>query len=191
MDAPRRNLGTSIQITALDAIVNVNSLFTLAVFLGLAWNPTDLANTLIADPSCVPSRSTAENLVSFHVYSFSSFLFSSLLALALKQVIRLSDRPASPSSHHHNQNNIFAARFSTIKPYVNRTLLRVVLLVTAVGSVSGCVFLMLALVNLVQVKLGTLSCGSPYTYGAVVPLVIFVPAALIIYIGLVLYAFTR
>lgn len=32
--------GTSIHITALDGIVNVNSLFTLAAFLGLAWRPS-------------------------------------------------------------------------------------------------------------------------------------------------------
>ncbi|KHN07623.1 hypothetical protein glysoja_019730 [Glycine soja] len=50
---------------------------------------------------------------------------------------------------------------------------------------------MLALVNVAQIKLGTLACGSSHTYAAVVPLLIFVPLALLIYVSLVLYAFTR
>lgn len=65
------------------------------------------------------------------------------------------------------------------------------MLVSAIGSVSGCAFLMLALINVAQIKLGSLSCGSSHTYAAVVPLVILVPSALLIYIGFVLYAFTR
>ncbi|KAL5058498.1 hypothetical protein RYX36_030102, partial [Vicia faba] len=36
------------------------------------------------------SAAIAESLVAFHVYSFSSFLFSGLVALALKQVVCLS-----------------------------------------------------------------------------------------------------
>lgn len=65
------------------------------------------------------------------------------------------------------------------------------MLVSGLGSVSGCVFLMLALIDVVQIKLGTLSCdtGSGHSLAAVVPLVILVPAALLIYISLVLYAF--
>ncbi|KAL5973496.1 hypothetical protein ACLOJK_030147 [Asimina triloba] len=192
--------GTNIQITALDAIVNVNSLYTLAVFLGLAWNPYDPSNILISDTHCFPSKQTAENLISFHIYSFSSFLFSSLLALCLKQAITLFPLPLPPyddtynhDDDHHEINGYRFPRFPA--PHLNvrrlnRTLLQLVLLVTAAGSASGCVFLMLALVNVVQVKLGTLACGSSYTYGAVVPLLIFVPAGLLIYIGLVLYAFT-
>ncbi|RYR65493.1 hypothetical protein Ahy_A03g011423 isoform D [Arachis hypogaea] len=50
---------------------------------------------------------------------------------------------------------------------------------------------MLALVNVVQIKLGTLACGSAHAYAAVVPLLILVPIALLIYVSVVLYAFTR
>ncbi|CBI16041.3 unnamed protein product, partial [Vitis vinifera] len=86
----RRQFSTSIHIMALDGIVNVNSLFTFAVFLGLAWYPiTDPAITLtgVAEPACVADTTMGEDLVAFHVYSFSSFLFSSLVAFALKQAI--------------------------------------------------------------------------------------------------------
>ncbi|KAK7305815.1 hypothetical protein VNO77_43727 [Canavalia gladiata] len=174
---------TSLHITALDAIVNVNSLFTLAVFIGLTWNPNDPQNSLNSDPVCAPSAAIAENLVAFHVYSFSSFLFSSLIALALKQAIRLS-RFSPPSIHYPHAVEFLVA-------HVNRSALRVGMLVSGIGSFGGCLFLMLALVNVAQIKLGTLACGSSHTFAAVVPLLILVPLALLIYVSLVLYAFTR
>ncbi|GAV56827.1 hypothetical protein CFOL_v3_00369, partial [Cephalotus follicularis] len=179
-----QNMTTSIHITALDGIVNVNSLFTLAVFLGLTWNPRDPTNSLVADPTCAPGPLVAENLISFHVYSFSSFLFSSLIALGIKQAMRISRTP----NYHYNQisSEIFAR--------VNKTVFRVGMLVSGLGSVCGCVFLMLALINVVQIKLGSLACGrssSGHTFAAVVPLVTLVPAALLIYVSVVLYALTR
>ncbi|CAK8566553.1 unnamed protein product [Lathyrus sativus] len=165
---------TSVHITALDAITNVNSLFTLGVFIGLSFNPNDPSNNLNSDPNCIPTTAIAENLVAFHVYSFSSFLFSSLVALALKQAIRLSRSSSSPAVAH-----------------INRSALRVGMLVSGIGSVSGCAFLMLALANVVQIKLGTLACGSQHALAAVVPLFIFVPGALLVYVTVVVYAFTR
>ncbi|KVI03627.1 hypothetical protein Ccrd_018057 [Cynara cardunculus var. scolymus] len=50
---------------ALDGIVNVNSLFTLGLFLGLAVNPTDPTYTLVdsSDTACLVPSSTAENLI--------------------------------------------------------------------------------------------------------------------------------
>ncbi|XP_042486477.1 uncharacterized protein LOC122066698 [Macadamia integrifolia] len=176
----RLKFGTSIHITAIDGIVNVNSLFTLGVFIGFAWNPTDQNNNLVDDPNCIAGRQVAENLVSFHVYSFSSFLFSSIIALALKQAIRIAKNNGGSFMLH----DAMLAR-------INKTALRVGILVSAVGSVSGCLFLMLALVNVVQIKLGTLSCRSVNSYGAIVPLVILVPSGLLIYVGSVLYALTR
>lgn len=168
---------TSIHISALDGIVNVNSLFTLAVFIGLAWNPTD-PNNLILETSCNPGPSVAEDLVAFHVYSFSAFLFSSLIALGLKQVIRITKSPA-----YHPPVEFLA--------HINRSVLRVGMLVSGIGSVFGCGFLMLALVNVVQIKLGTLACGSTQSFAAVIPLVILVPVGLLLYVCMIVYAFTR
>ena len=169
--------GTSVHVTALDGIVNVNSLFTLAVFVGLAWNPNDPSNTLINDQACAAGPSKAEDLVAFHVYSFSSFLFSSLIALGLKQAIRIT----RTASYHPAE---FFAR-------IDKSILRVGMLVSGVGSFCGCGFLMMALVNVVQIKLGTFSCGSSASFAAVVPLFILVPIALLIYACVILYAFTR
>ncbi|KAK9123827.1 hypothetical protein Sjap_013429 [Stephania japonica] len=162
--------GTTIYVTALDNIVTVNSLYAFAVFVGLSWNPIDSQNTtLISDPSCAPPFSLAESVISFQVYSFSSFLFSTLLALSLKQAIRIRIRLISTFHASH------AAR-------LNKTALRLGLVGSAVGSASGCVFLMLAIVDLVQFKLGLLSCStSRYSIAAVVPLLVFVPIALLVY----------
>ena len=175
---------------ALDGIVNVNSLFTLALFLGITT--TNIKNTLISssDTDCAAGPSINEALIAYHVYSFSSFLVSSLIALALKQAIIISkgadDAPVlvgTDGARSDHSVNFFVK--------VNMIALRLGTLISAFGSVFGCGFLMMALVNLVQIKLGTLACGSHYTFAAIVPLLVLVPMALIIYVFLVLYAFTR
>ncbi|CAK7331394.1 unnamed protein product [Dovyalis caffra] len=163
---------TRIHIMALDGIVNVNSLFTLALFLGLAWYPTtpDPNTTLITDASCTAPSSIAEDLIAFHVYSFSSFLFSSLIALAVKQTIKLFDTKKVEDSDGVVRSAPLA--------HVNLVVLRAGTLVSGFGSVFGCGFLMMALVDLVQIKLGILGCGSLHTFAAITPLVILVPLAL-------------
>ncbi|KAM1148720.1 hypothetical protein ACFX2B_029090 [Malus domestica] len=173
---------TRIHIMALDGIVNVNSLFSFAPFVGLTFYPTtDPADMLIgSNTACAAGASSAEGLIAFHVYSFSSFLFSSLVALALKQAIKISkdigeyNGDGSSVSHSHIG-------------HVNRVALRVGTLVSAFGSVAGCGFLVMALVDLVQIKLGRLGCGSLYTLAAIGPLVTLVPLALVIYVFLVLF----
>ncbi|KAG8100226.1 hypothetical protein GUJ93_ZPchr0013g36045 [Zizania palustris] len=183
--------GTSIHITALDGIVNVNSLFTLAAFIGLAWRPSADGPGLAdgADrggAACAAGDRVESDLVLFHVLAFACFLFSSIVALCLKQIVRTYPhypRRASPGST--------SAVSRTAR--INRAALRVGILASAVGSVCGCGFLMMALVNVVQVKLGLLGCGAggSAAWGAVVPLVTLVPTAMLIYIGIVFYAFTR
>lgn len=176
---------TAIHIMALDGIFNVNSLFTFALFLGLSWYPpNDPASTLVGG-ACVAGSAIEEDLVAFHVYSFSSFLFSSLIALALKQAIKISK--------HGREVRIGGGHevLSVTTGHLNTATLRAGILVSALGSVFGCGFLMMALVDLVQIKLGVLGCGSWYTFAAIGPLVILVPLALGIYVFLVLHAFTR
>jgi hypothetical protein len=71
--------GTSISITVLDGIMNVNSLFTLAPSVGLTWNHSDGASTL-SSPECAAGDHAESDLVTFHVLAFGRFLFSSLVA---------------------------------------------------------------------------------------------------------------
>lgn len=179
--------GTSIHVTALDGIVNVNSLFTLAAFVGLAWRPSSDGPGLAdgADRTgnpCAAGDRAESDLVSFHVLAFACFLFSSIVALCLKQLVRTFP------PHHRQGASSAVGRTARI----NRAALRVGILASAVGSVAGCGFLMMALVNVVQVKLGRLGCGAggSAAWAAVVPLVTLVPAAMLIYIGIVFYAFT-
>lgn len=188
-DVPRRKVTTtSIHIMALDGIVNVNSLFTLALFLGITSTNTN--STLVGDDdaACAAGPSVSEGLIACHVYSFSCFLFSSLIAMALKQAINISkgaeEEDALGVSGVRNEAVSFVVKVDTLA-------LRMGTMVSGFGSVFGCGFLVMALVDLVQIKLGTLACGSHYTIAAVAPLLFLVPLALIIYIILVLYAFTR
>ncbi|KAK7257836.1 hypothetical protein RIF29_32096 [Crotalaria pallida] len=182
----RKVTTTSIHIMALDGIVNVNSLFTLALFLGITTTSTSTNNTLIGDnTACAAGPSVAEGLLTYHVYSFSSFLFSSLIALALKNIINMFKGVEEAEALGG------VVRDVSLVVKVNTVALRVGILVSAFGSVFGCGFLVMALVDLVQIKLGTLACGSHYTYFAIAPLLILVPTALLIFIFLVLYAFTR
>ncbi|KAJ6309895.1 hypothetical protein OIU76_014773 [Salix suchowensis] len=155
---------TRIHIMALDGIVNVNSLFTLALFLGLSWYPTapDPTATLVTDTSCAASSSIAEDLIAFHVYSFSSFLFSSLIASAVKQTIKRFD-------NHKDDDSVGSVRSAPLA-HVNLAALRAGTLVSGFGSVFGCGFLMMALMDLVQIKLGVLGCGNLHTFAAVIPL---------------------
>ncbi|KAG1370986.1 hypothetical protein COCNU_16G000800 [Cocos nucifera] len=157
----------------MDGIINVNSLFTLALFVGLAWNPSDPCDGSFAPGECAAGNRVEEDLVSFHVFAFASFLFSSLVALCLRQAIRLIPPGGSRDAR------------------VNRALLRAGILASTVGSVFGCGFLMLALVDVVQVKLGRLGCGGSDSARAIAPLVTLVPAAVLIYAAIVFYTFTR
>eukprot|EP00252_Welwitschia_mirabilis_P014729 TRINITY_DN3259_c0_g1_i1.p1 TRINITY_DN3259_c0_g1~~TRINITY_DN3259_c0_g1_i1.p1 ORF type:complete len:187 (-),score=38.16 TRINITY_DN3259_c0_g1_i1:226-786(-) len=170
---PANGGSTNIHVTALDGLVNVNSLFTLAVFVGLtATKPSE--ESLVEDSNCLAGEVIERNLLTFQVISFGSFLFSSLVAMGLKQAVVLK--------HSNKFNDVF-------KAHINISFVRLGMLLSALGSVCGSIFLMLALMDVVQIKLGTLSCGSIWPVRAVVPLFMLVPAALLIYICIVLSAF--
>jgi len=160
-------------VTALDGIVNVNSLFTVAVFVGLSLttpNQRSLENRI----SCDAGIDMAKNLLVFEVVSFSFFLFSSLVAQGLKLAINLLNSK--------DVDDAFRAR-------INLKVLRFGMMGSAIGSVMGCVFLMLSMVNVIQIRLGLLSCGSKSTVHAVTALVLLVSSALLVYISTAFYAF--
>ena len=60
---------------------------------------------------------------------------------------------------------------------------------SAVGSVMGCIFLVLSMVNVIEIRLGMLSCGSKSAVHAVAALVVLVSSALLVYISTAIYAF--
>lgn len=162
-------------VTALDGVINVNSLFTLAISVGLSFASPG-KKTLNTRQNCQPGILTLKHLVVFEVLSFSFFLLSSLVAQALKLSLCLLSSAE------------VADGFSV---HVNRTLLRTGMLITAISSVMGCLFLMVSMLNVIEIKLGLLSCGAKSTILAVTSLVILVVSGLLVYILAAWYAFTH
>ncbi|XVF21263.1 hypothetical protein REPUB_Repub12eG0075200 [Reevesia pubescens] len=164
---------TSVHVTALDGLVNVNSLFTIAVFVGLSLT-TPGQHSLENRAPCDADIDVAKKLLVFEVVSFSFFLFSSLVAQGLKLAINLL-----------NSKDVDQA----FRAHINLKILRFGMMGSAVGSVMGCLFLMLSMVNVIEIRLGMLSCGSKSAVHAVAALVILVSSALLVYISTTVYAF--
>ncbi|XP_059659990.1 uncharacterized protein LOC132306571 [Cornus florida] len=164
---------TRVHVTALDGLVNVNSLFTFAVFVGLSLTTPGTQRSLEDRVDCHADVAVAKRLLVFEVFSFSFFLFSSLVAQGLKLAINLLNSKVELAA----------------KADINKTGLRVGMLFSAFGSVMGCVFLMLSMINVIQIRLGTLSCGCKSTILAVAVMVILVTIALLVYISTVVYTF--
>ncbi|KAG7014577.1 hypothetical protein SDJN02_24755 [Cucurbita argyrosperma subsp. argyrosperma] len=164
---------TSVHVTALDGLVNVNSLFTIAVFVGLSLT-TPGQHSLQNSSVCDAGIDVARKLLVFEVVSFSFFLFSSLVAQGLKLAINLL-----------NSKDVDEA----FRAHINLKVLRLGMLASAVGSVMGCLFLMLSMVNVIQIRLGMLSCGSKSAVHAVTALLVLVTSALLVYISTAIYAF--
>ncbi|XP_020698479.1 uncharacterized protein LOC110111105 [Dendrobium catenatum] len=166
---------TSVQVTALDGLVTVNSLFTVAVFVGLSLTSPG-QRSLENNTACDAGPDVVRNLLVFEVVSFSFFLFSSLIAQGLKLAINLL-----------NSKDVDEA----FRAHINARVLRLGMLGSAVGSVMGCLFLLLSMVNVIQIRLGMLSCGSTAAVRAVAVLLTLVCTALAVYISTIFYAFTH
>ncbi|XP_055812880.1 uncharacterized protein LOC129882548 [Solanum dulcamara] len=164
---------TSVHVTALDGLVNVNSLFTIAVFVGLSLT-TPGQRSLEDRTACDAGIDVVKKLLVFEVVSFSFFLFSSLVAQGLKLAINLL-----------NSKDVDEA----FRAHINLKVLRLGMMGSAIGSVMGCLFLMLSIVNVIQIRLGMLSCGSKSAIHAVSTLLILVTSALVVYISTAIYAF--
>ncbi|XP_020594709.1 uncharacterized protein LOC110034807 [Phalaenopsis equestris] len=166
---------TSVHVTALDGLVNVNSLFTVAVFVGLSLTSPG-QRSLENNTACDAGPDVVRNLLVFEVVSFSFFLFSSLIAQGLKIAINLL-----------NSNDVD----ETFRAHINARVLRLGMLGSAIGSVMGSIFLLLSMVNVIQIRLGMLSCGSNAAVRAVAALLTLVCTALAVYISTIFYAFTH
>ncbi|XP_057801406.1 uncharacterized protein LOC131016719 [Salvia miltiorrhiza] len=156
---------TSIHVTALDGIVNVNSLFTMATFIGFSMTVPQNSTTA-SSAACTTSAETVRRLIVFEVLSFSFFLFSSLVAQSLKLQINLRNN-MDPTDPHRADINVDHLKYC--------------LFASAVGSVLGCTFLTMSVVDFIRVKLGSLSCGGEPVY-AVVTLLVFVGSGLLVYV---------
>lgn len=165
-------------MTAIDGIVNVNSLFTVAVFVGLSLSPPapehQSSRSHYQESKCVAGPEVSRMLTVYEVVSFSFFLFSSLVAQGVKLAINL-------------KNSVVVD--DEFKAHFNANLLRCLMIASAAGSVIGCLFLMLSMVKVVEIQMGILSCGNEHVLQAVASMVVFVTSGLVVYISTVTYAF--
>lgn len=180
-DSPLEKL-IDVHSKALDDLVNVNSLFTIAVFIGLSF-ASPKQHSLENRPECDADPVVAKTLVTYEVISFACFLVSSLAAKSLKVLLN----------------------FYKIRDYIelvgipDKCLRKIILsstwrhtlfMVSALASACGIIFLTLSMVNVVQIRLGKLSCGSVYTLKSVISLTVLVSAALVLlYVPPVIFAF--
>ncbi|KAL8091967.1 uncharacterized protein LOC141693679 [Apium graveolens] len=151
-----------VHIRTLDDLVNVNTLFTLAVFVGLSQASPGV-HSLENRDECNAGPRVAKMLVLYEVVAFACFLLSSLVAKVLKLFLNLDGN-----------------RFKFVREgFVLKDFL---LILTASASVSGIILLLLSVVNVVQVRIGLYSCGSAEARKAIWALCTIVAIALVIYV---------
>ncbi|KAI4370676.1 hypothetical protein MLD38_018999 [Melastoma candidum] len=153
-------------LKVLDDVVSLNALFTLAIFIGLSFALPGQVLSLNEDTLCHPSIGIRKRLVFFEITSFSCFVFSGIMAKTVKMIIYI--KHGDGSSHQ-------------------KRLLLVPFYFSIYGTMCGCLFLLLAMVDVIQVKLGRLSCGSKYSLGTVLVLTLTIIPALLVYFITVTY----
>lgn len=153
---------------ALDDLVNVNSLFTIAVFVGLSLASRN-QHSLDNRDECDAGPDVAKRLVLFEVVSFACFLLSSLIAKSLKVYLNLF-RPDNFEGHG-------------LLGWVRG----IAFLSSVTASTTGIVLLTHSMADVVQIKVGKLSCRSYYAVTAVATLSVIVFIGLLIYLPSMLF----
>ncbi|TXG68280.1 hypothetical protein EZV62_003215 [Acer yangbiense] len=165
---------------ALDDLVNVNSLFTIAVFVGLAYaNPSQ--RSLENRPECDPDPSLGKRLIIYEVNSFACFLFSSLVAKAIKVLLNIRKKELT------RDHRLVPDRLCK-KILLSDAWKRFSLGLSVLASFAGIVLLTLSIVYVIQIRVGKLTCGSYHAIQAVVPLCVIVFTALLFYLPSMAYA---
>ena len=151
-----------VHLKLLDDLVNVNSLLTIAVFVGLSM-ATPGIKSLDPREECHSGAGEAKMLILYEVIAFSCFLLSSISAKVLKLHLYLD-----------------GARYNFITR--NFDLKDFMLVLSACASVAGIVSLSLSIVNIIQIRIGLLSCGCKESRIGVLCLGVLVGFALVIYV---------
>ncbi|OWM67670.1 uncharacterized protein LOC116213109 [Punica granatum] len=153
---------------ALDDLVNVNSLFTIAVFVGLTFSGS---LSLEVRSQCKVPNDVARSLLVYEVISFACYLLSSLVAKALKM---------------HLSTYLFS-KIDQIKKPRSKYTRSAMLTLSAWGSIFGCIFLTMSMVHVVRIRLGRISCNHD-SMSAAGGLIAIVSLALLIYIPFTMVA---
>ncbi|XP_039159247.1 uncharacterized protein LOC104423545 [Eucalyptus grandis] len=158
----------------LDDVVSLNSLFTVAVFVGLSFAQPGKVQSLEDDNTCHSDTKMRKRLVAFEIASFSCFVFSGFLAKTVKIYLYIykkhDDLPDSAKKNPQRQWKSLVGFYLSIY-----------------GTIAGCLLLLLAMVNVVQIKLGRLSCNGDFTVSTVSVMVGTIGLSLLIYFTAVTY----
>ncbi|KAI5068742.1 hypothetical protein GOP47_0017087 [Adiantum capillus-veneris] len=172
-----RTAEATLHVSALDALVNVNSIFSGVVFIGLAFSSNTNTSLVVSstDDPCNPSSNTARLVVLFEVLAFAAYLLSSLIAQGLKlQLALIGAKKVVPNA---------------LVP-INERFIRFGMAVTAFCTAVGTVFLTLSIIFLIELRLGALSCPtSAWSKGAAIPLAASVFIGVMVFLSTVLYSF--
>ncbi|KAJ9159819.1 hypothetical protein P3X46_025288 [Hevea brasiliensis] len=146
---------TKFQSNAVDVLSSINSLFTVAVFLGLSFASP---NQKSIDPrsECNPDATMLKRLVLWEVISFSFFLFSSLFLKSLQLYINM---------------------LGDIK-WVVRGMFYISVLTTTLGVASFTV----SMAYLIQIQVGKMSCWIFETTLSVIFLAVMVFLGIVSYL---------
>ncbi|KAI6699223.1 hypothetical protein NL676_019342 [Syzygium grande] len=159
---------------ALDDLVSVNSLFTFATFVGISFASSS-PHSLETRTHCQATRQRRMELLVNEVVSFVCFLLSSLVATALKM-------------HLSTYLALSPERIANFKNFWFSNVMSLMILVSTLGSILGCVYLTLSMVDVVRVLLGNLSCGKSDTIQAAGCLIAINSLALAIYVPFMMQA---
>ncbi|XP_038693849.1 uncharacterized protein LOC119991582 [Tripterygium wilfordii] len=144
-------------------VESVNSLLAIAVFVGISLASPD-QHGLENRPECDADPGLEMRLVLFEVVSFGLFILSTLVAKATKVHINI---------HRKEEFSGTRRRYK----YARGCLL----LLSAIASFVGVVFLTLSMVDVIQIKIGKLSCGSQYAFLSVASLCGITIVAMLVY----------
>ncbi|KAK3220527.1 hypothetical protein Dsin_014497 [Dipteronia sinensis] len=184
-DNDKTNACIDVHQKALDDLVNVNSLFTIAVFVGLAYaNPSQ--RSLENRPECDPDPVFGKRLIIYEVNSFACFLFSSLVAKSIKVLLNI--RKKELTRDQQTKNHRYVPDRLCKKILLSEPWERFSLALAVLSSFAGIVLLTLSIVYVIQIRVGKLTCGSDHAFLAVAPLCVIVFTALLFYVPSMAYA---
>ncbi|KAL3752543.1 hypothetical protein ACJRO7_000019 [Eucalyptus globulus] len=161
---------------SLDDLVSVNSLFTVAVFVGLAF-ASDKQQNIEGNKECEAGVHVARRLVRNEVISFAFYLFSSLVAKSLKT--------------HLFTYLISPITYDEINDTYSKVLRGSLFVLSTSTSIIGGLFLLYSIIDIIQLRLGKVSCKGTqtlHTVGVLIGVNIF---ALLIYLPFVILAIIK
>ncbi|CAD6264354.1 unnamed protein product [Miscanthus lutarioriparius] len=191
----RRN--PELAVKALEGIVSANTFFTVAVFIGITGTITP-SSTI--HPACVAGDDIARNFFLFEILSFGFYLLSSLVAQGMKLTITLlasddfygdGDAQKPPPSDDCEEMPAWRAAAPRERRRAVLRFAQPMMLLAAGCSIMGTFFLLLSMVDAIQLKFGILSCFIPLAVGATFALSALVVGGLLFYGSTVAYALTH